>query len=56
MEVALLIALFVVVYTIAERTSPKIPTEDSTPRDLNRRRASHAAAALNLSRAVRRMH
>jgi len=33
----------------------RIPTEDSTPRNLNRRRVS-PAAAINLSRAVRRMH
>lgn len=38
------------------RIENRIPTEDSTPRDLNRKRASNAAAALNLSRAVRRMH
>jgi hypothetical protein len=33
----------------------KIPTEDSVPLDLNRRRGMSLAAALNLSRAVRRI-
>lgn len=33
-----------------------IPTEDATPLNLNRRRGMGFAAALNLSRAVRRMN
>jgi hypothetical protein len=33
-----------------------IPTEDAAPLDLNRRRGMSLAAALNLSRAVRRMN
>jgi hypothetical protein len=33
----------------------KIPTEESVPLDLNRRRGMSLAAALNLSRAVRRI-
>ncbi len=38
------------------RIENRIPTEDSKPQDMNRSRASNAAAKLNLSRAVRRMH
>ena len=52
--IAAVLAVTALAVLVGFRIENRIPTEDSTPRDLNRRRVSHAAA-INLSSAVRRM-
>jgi hypothetical protein len=55
MSTILIITAFACIIAGARMSRAKIPAEDSTPLDLNRRRGMSLAAALNLSRAVRRI-
>ncbi len=52
----LIITAFACLIAGIRMSRASIPTEDSVPLDLNRRRGMGLAAALNLSRAVRRMN
>jgi hypothetical protein len=56
MSTIFLIAAFACLIAGIRMSRTKIPTEDSVALDLNRRRGMTLAAALNLSRAVRRIH
>ncbi len=55
MSTLLLITAFACLAVGIRISRAKIPTEDAVPLDLNRRRGMGLAAALNLSRAVRRI-
>lgn len=55
--VGIVLAKVYVAFRVAERIEREhIPTEDSVVLDLNQRRGMSLAAAINLSRAVRRIH
>jgi hypothetical protein len=56
MTTILIITAFACIIAGIRISRARIPTEDSTPLNLNRRRGMGLAAALNLSRAVRRIH
>jgi hypothetical protein len=56
MSTILIITAFACLIAGIRISRAKIPTEDSTPLDLNRRRGMGLAATLNLSRAVRRIY
>jgi len=55
MSTILIITAFACLAAGIRISRTKIPTEESVPLDLNRRRGMGLAAALNLSRAVRRI-
>jgi hypothetical protein len=56
MSTILIITAFACLAAGIRISRASIPTEDSVPLDLNRRKGMSLAAALNLSRAVRRIH